>query len=378
MSNSTISFVGIAPPQGLVRPSRSSSSTLCPAAAISAAAVPPAGPPPGFGEQPYGLPPQGTPDPRAYANPYYGPGAFTSREHPQAVMILVFGILSIVLCPLFAPVAWSMGGKARRDIRLSGVRYTNEGLVTAGWIMGLIVSSLMIVGFVFILLAALAGGVLSAWGMATQRNQLSPHLRRLLWFCLGAAVVAVLLSLRVSEPLWQLSRADRLLTYPWQGLLVVAPLLLFACPPELAVRMFGWGRRLTVLRVTARPIFAVPFAAVALLAINAPAVVVPLVSSPLGAFALDAVWVAAHLHDWGAYTPWAQKGVDHTERSLQVAEAFLTEKGYPEAFKKLVLECIEFHHGVGSDRSTEALLMRDADSLDSPIKNEQFYGANQN
>ena len=118
---------------------------------------PPAGPPPGFGEQPYGLPPQGTPDPRAYANPYYGPGAFTSREHPQAVMILVFGILSVVLCPLFAPVAWSMGAKARRDIRFSGVRYTNEGLVTAGWIMGLIVSSLMIAFFVFFILLALAG-----------------------------------------------------------------------------------------------------------------------------------------------------------------------------------------------------------------------------
>ena len=117
----------------------------------------PPGPPPGYGEQPYGLPPQGTPDPRAYANPYYGPGAFTSREHPQAVMILVFGILSVVLCPLFAPVAWSMGAKARRDIRFSGVRYTNEGLVTAGWIMGLIVSSLMIAFFVFFILLALAG-----------------------------------------------------------------------------------------------------------------------------------------------------------------------------------------------------------------------------
>ncbi len=82
------------------------------------------------------------------------------------------------------------------------------------------------------------------------------------------------------------------------------------------------------------------------------------------AYDADALWVAAHLHDWGAYAPWAQKGVDHTERSLQVAEAFLTEKGYPEEFKRLVLECIEFHHGTGSDRSTEALLLRDADSLD--------------
>ncbi|RPJ20107.1 MAG: HD domain-containing protein, partial [Planctomycetaceae bacterium] len=83
------------------------------------------------------------------------------------------------------------------------------------------------------------------------------------------------------------------------------------------------------------------------------------------AYNADAVWVAAHLHDWGAYAPWAQKGVDHVVRSLQVADTFLTEKGYPEDFKRLVLECIEYHHGTGSDdRSTEALLMRDADVLD--------------
>ena len=37
----------------------------------------------------------------------------------------------------------------------------------------------------------------------------------------------------------------------------------------------------------------------------------------------DAVWLAAHLHDWGAYAPWAQDGVDHAVRSKQVAETFL-------------------------------------------------------
>ncbi|MEZ5177004.1 MAG: cytochrome c oxidase assembly protein [Acidimicrobiales bacterium] len=64
--------------------------------------------------------------------------------------------------------------------------------------------------------------------------------------------------------------------------MVVSPLLLFACPPELAVRAVGWGRRLRVLRLTARPIFAVPYAAITLVAINAPAVVDPLVATPSG------------------------------------------------------------------------------------------------
>ena len=47
----------------------------------------------------------------------------------------------------------------------------------------------------------------------------------------------------------------------------------------------------------------------------------------------DAVWVAAHLHDWGGYSPWLQKGVDHAIRSKQVAETFLAEHNYPEDFK---------------------------------------------
>jgi uncharacterized protein len=78
----------------------------------------------------------------------------------------------------------------------------------------------------------------------------------------------------------------------------------------------------------------------------------------------EAVWLAAHLHDWGAYVPWAQKGVDHVERSLQVAGTYLSEKGCPEELRTLVLECIALHHQPGAERSIEATLLRDADVLD--------------
>jgi putative membrane protein len=60
----------------------------------------------------------------------------------------------------------------------------------------------------------------------------------------------------------------------------------------------GWGRRLKVLRVIARPIFAIPYAAVTLVAINAPAVVDPLVATPYGAFAMDIMWMAAGFVLW--------------------------------------------------------------------------------
>ncbi len=78
----------------------------------------------------------------------------------------------------------------------------------------------------------------------------------------------------------------------------------------------------------------------------------------------DALWLAAHLHDWGGYAPWAQKGVDHALRSTQGAETFLDERDCTAEMKALVLECIALHHTGGSDRSLESILLRDADCLD--------------
>jgi hypothetical protein len=78
----------------------------------------------------------------------------------------------------------------------------------------------------------------------------------------------------------------------------------------------------------------------------------------------DAVWLAAHLHDWGGYAKWARPGVSHATRSRQVAEAFLAEKGYSKDLIELVLECIELHHTGDPDKSMEAILLSDADALD--------------
>jgi uncharacterized protein len=78
----------------------------------------------------------------------------------------------------------------------------------------------------------------------------------------------------------------------------------------------------------------------------------------------EAVWLAAHLHDWGAYAQWAQKDVDHALRSRQLADTFLIERACPQALKQVVLECIELHHVGGDNRSLESILLRDADVLD--------------
>ena len=82
------------------------------------------------------------------------------------------------------------------------------------------------------------------------------------------------------------------------------------------------------------------------------------------AYNSDALWVAAHLHDWGGYGKWIQAGVDHALRSRQVAEPFLAERNYPDDEAKLILDCIEFHHSDNATRCLEVQLLSDADALD--------------
>jgi len=78
----------------------------------------------------------------------------------------------------------------------------------------------------------------------------------------------------------------------------------------------------------------------------------------------DVLWIAAYLHDWGAYPPWAIDGVDHALRSSQVARMFLTEHGYPPDMIEAIVDCIGFHHQAGVHPRIEAMLLRDADALD--------------
>ena len=81
-------------------------------------------------------------------------------------------------------------------------------------------------------------------------------------------------------------------------------------------------------------------------------------------FDQEVIWLAAHLHDWGAYSPWAQAGVDHALRSKQVAQEVLAERGAPDELIQPVLECIETHHLGDPNRRIEAILLSDADALD--------------
>jgi uncharacterized protein len=80
----------------------------------------------------------------------------------------------------------------------------------------------------------------------------------------------------------------------------------------------------------------------------------------------EVVWLSAHMHDWGAYQPWAEGVVDHVQRSVEVAGRFLDEEGCPNDVRDRVLDCIAAHHSSnpGSALSIEAALLHDADALD--------------
>jgi hypothetical protein len=89
------------------------------------------------------------------------PGA---REHPHGTIILVFGILGLVVCGLFGPVAWVMGSRAISEMdRQPTMAWTNRGQVRAGQICGIISSCLLAI-FAGILILLLATGAFDDFG----------------------------------------------------------------------------------------------------------------------------------------------------------------------------------------------------------------------
>ena len=67
----------------------------------------------------------------------------------RGTMLLVFGILGIVACPLFAPVAWIMGKNDLEQIRAGSMDPDGESTTNAGKILGLIGTILMVLGLLF-------------------------------------------------------------------------------------------------------------------------------------------------------------------------------------------------------------------------------------
>jgi uncharacterized protein len=81
----------------------------------------------------------------------------------------------------------------------------------------------------------------------------------------------------------------------------------------------------------------------------------------------EALRLAVYLHDWGAFPKFYQPGTDHAQRSKQIAEKeILPTMNLTKPSIEIILEAIELHdyRNPQPTRSSEAHLLREADSLD--------------
>ena len=58
-------------------------------------------------------------------------------------LILTLAILGWIICPVFAPFAWSMGASDLRAMRLGQMDLEGQGMTQAGMILGMIQTILL-------------------------------------------------------------------------------------------------------------------------------------------------------------------------------------------------------------------------------------------
>lgn len=77
------------------------------------------------------------------------------EKHRNSTAVFILGLLGMLLCFVLAPIAWIMGSNARGEIQRSQGRLESDGLLTAGWIMG-IIGTVLIGAIVIAILIAVA------------------------------------------------------------------------------------------------------------------------------------------------------------------------------------------------------------------------------
>jgi hypothetical protein len=76
----------------------------------------------------------------------------------RAVPALVLGIIGIVLCPICAPFAWSMGGKIEHEIDACAGALGGRGMATAARVLGIVGTVLLgVYVLVFVVWVVLVG-----------------------------------------------------------------------------------------------------------------------------------------------------------------------------------------------------------------------------
>ena len=85
----------------------------------------------------------------------------------RAVMALVFGILGVVCCGLFAPIAWYLGNEELSGIDAGRLPEQNRGMAQIAKILGIIGTVLLALALIWIFFVG-GLGALSALGEASR------------------------------------------------------------------------------------------------------------------------------------------------------------------------------------------------------------------
>ena len=70
------------------------------------------------------------------------------RYGSPSTRVLVLGILGLIVCQLFSPVAWYVGHQELKAIRSGRSPSSDEGIAKVGMVLGIVGTILLIVGLV--------------------------------------------------------------------------------------------------------------------------------------------------------------------------------------------------------------------------------------
>ena len=110
---------------------------------MSAVTQPPTPPP--------GQPPYGDYPPNQYGQPPLG--GYAPQDHPQALLVLILGILGLVMCTVISPIAWVMGNRVVAEIDASGGQVGGRSTANAGRICGIVGTVLIGVALVIVIVS---------------------------------------------------------------------------------------------------------------------------------------------------------------------------------------------------------------------------------
>lgn len=79
----------------------------------------------------------------------YDYGRRRYQEEHRGTMILIFGILGLVVCGLFAPIAWIMGSADLAKMRSGTMDNLGYGSTQAGYVLGIIGTVFIVLGLLF-------------------------------------------------------------------------------------------------------------------------------------------------------------------------------------------------------------------------------------